>query len=88
MGTIAARDCARINKLTAQVCAALLLAAFQAINLRLKKGELALSDLGQAVETYNEIAAFFKPLEDDRPLEDDLRKTLELIEERHFCLAS
>jgi histidine ammonia-lyase len=86
MGTIAARDCARINKLTAQVCAALLLAAFQAIDLRLKKGELALSDLGQAEKTYNEIAAFFKPLEDDRPLEDDLRKTLGLIEERHFSL--
>jgi histidine ammonia-lyase len=84
MGTIAARDCARINKLTAQVCAALLLAAFQAIDLRLKRGELTLNDLGQTEKTYNEIAAFFKPLEDDRPLEDDLRKTLGLIEERYF----
>ena len=87
MGTIAARDCARINKLTAQVISAVLLAAFQAIDLRLKKGELKLSDLGQAEKTYNEIAAFFKPLIDDRPLEDDLRKTLKLIEERHFSLS-
>ncbi len=86
MGTIAARDCARINKLTAQVTAAALLAAFQAFDLRLKKGELKLSDLGQTEKTYNEIAAYFKPLEDDRQLEDDLRKTLKLIEERHFCL--
>jgi histidine ammonia-lyase len=86
MGTIAARDCARVNKLTAQVAAALLLAAFQAFDLRLKKGELRLSDMGQAEKTYNEIAAFFKPLEDDRPLEDDLRRTLALIEERHFSL--
>ena len=86
MGTIAARDCVRINKLTAQVCSAALLAAFQAIDLRLKKGELKLSDLGQTEKTYNEIAAFFKPLIDDRPLEDDLRTTLQLIEERHFCL--
>jgi histidine ammonia-lyase len=86
MGTIAARDCVRINKLTAQVCAAALLAAFQAIDLRLKKGELKPGGLGLTEKTYNEIAAFFKPLEDDRPLEDDLRKALKLIQERHFCL--
>jgi histidine ammonia-lyase len=86
MGTIAARDCVRVNKLTAQVTAASLLAAFQAIDLRLKKGELTPQHLGQTEKTYNEIAAFFKPLEDDRPLEDDLRKTLELIEQRHFSL--
>jgi len=86
MGTIAARDCVRINKLTSQVTAAMLLAAFQAIDLRLKKGELNKADLGQTEKTYNEIAAFFKPLEDDRQLEDDLRKTLKLIEERHFSL--
>jgi len=86
MGTIAARDCARVNKLTAQVTSAMLLAAFQAIDLRLKKGELKKSDLGQAEKTYGEIASFFKPLEDDRPLEDDLRKTMKLIEERHFSL--
>ncbi|MCL2043173.1 MAG: aromatic amino acid ammonia-lyase [Treponema sp.] len=86
MGTIAARDCARINKLTTQVLAASLLAAFQALTIRLNKGELMLEDLGQAEKTYNEIAGFFKPLEEDRPLEEDLRKALQLIEERHFCL--
>jgi histidine ammonia-lyase len=86
MGTIAARDCARVNKLTAQAAAASLLASFQALNLRLKKGELKPKDLGRAETTYNEIAGFFKPLENDRPLEDDLRKTLELIEQRHFNL--
>ena len=86
MGTIAARDCARVNRLVAQVMAAALLAAFQAIDLRLKKGELTRRDLGRAEKTYNEIAGFFPPLEDDRPLESDLRKTLELIENRHFTL--
>jgi len=86
MGTIASRDCTRVNKLTSQVIAASLLASFQAIDIRLKKGELAPKDLGQTEKTYNEIAAFFKPLEDDRPLEDDLRKTLELIEKKHFSL--
>ena len=86
MGTIAARDCARVNKLTAQVTAAALLASFQAVDIRLKKGELKPRDLGLTEKTYNEIADFFKPVEDDRPLEDDLRKTLELIEKRHFSL--
>ena len=86
MGTIAARDCIRINKLTAQVMAASLLAAFQAIDLRLKKGELTHKDLGHTAKTWNEIAGFFKPLEDDRPLDDDLRKALSLIEERYFNL--
>jgi histidine ammonia-lyase len=86
MGTIAARDCVRINKLTAQVMAASLLAAFQAVDLRLKNGELKYDDLGKIKETFEETSAFFKPLEDDRPLEADLRKTLKLIEEKHFCL--
>ena len=86
MGTIAARDCARVNKLTAQVLAASLLAAFQALNIRIKKGELNSDDLGQAEKTCNEIAGFFKPLEDDRPLEDDLRKALKMIEERIFTV--
>jgi histidine ammonia-lyase len=82
MGTIAARDCVRINKLTAQVMAASLLAAFQAIDLRLKKGELTPQELGAVEKTYHEIADFFKPLEDDRPLEDELRRALRLIEAR------
>jgi len=86
MGTIAARDCTRINKLTSQVLAAALLASFQAIDLRLKNGELKLKSLGQTEKTYNEVAEYFKPLEDDRPLEDDLRKTVSLIEKRHFSL--
>jgi histidine ammonia-lyase len=86
MGTIAARDCARNNELTAQVSAALLLAAFQALHLRLQKGELNAVALGAAKETYDEIAAFFAPLKDDRPLEADLRKTVELIRERRFTV--
>ena len=86
MGTIAARDCVRINKLTSQVMAASLLAAFQAIDLRLKKGELTSPELGLTEKTWHEVAGFFKPLEDDRPLEEDLRRTLTLIEEQRFCL--
>jgi histidine ammonia-lyase len=88
MGTIAARDCVRINKLTAQVMSASLLAAFQALDLRLKKGELKPQDLGPAEKTYREIAGFFKPLEDDRPLEGELRQILQLIEARRLILTN
>jgi histidine ammonia-lyase len=86
MGTIAARDCARINKLTAQVMSASLLASFQALDLRLKMGEITQKDMGPAEQTYLKIADFFKPLENDRPLEGELREALRLIEERHIVL--
>jgi histidine ammonia-lyase len=86
MGTIAARDCVRINKLTAQVMAAVLLAACQALDLRLKKGELTQKELGPTEKTCHEIAVFYKPLENDRPLEKELRQALRLIEERHEAL--
>jgi histidine ammonia-lyase len=86
MGTIAARDCVRINKLTAQVMSASLLTGFQAVNLRIKKSQMTLKKKKKTEKTWNETAAFFKPLEDDRPLEDDLRRTLKLIEERYFTL--
>jgi histidine ammonia-lyase len=88
MGTIAARDCVRINKLTAQVLAASLLAAFQALDLRLKKDELTPQDLGPSEKTYREVTGFFKPLENDRPLEGDLREALKLIEERNNLLTN
>ena len=87
MGTIAARDCSRVNTLTAQIIAACLLAAFQALHLRLEKGELQPGNLGETEKTFNEIAGFFKPLEDDRPLETELRMTLDLIGKRQFSLA-
>jgi histidine ammonia-lyase len=86
MGTTAARDLVKINRLTSQTAAACLLAAFQALDLRLKGNELKTEDLGPAKKTYDEVAAFFKPLKEDRQLEDDLRKALKLIEERHFKL--
>ena len=86
MGTIAARDCARNNELTAQVSAAALLAAFQALHLRLQTGELSPAALGAAGQTRAEIAAFFAPLQDDRPLEADLRKTVAMIRERGFLV--
>ena len=86
MGTIAARDCVRVNTLASQVIAASLLASFQAIDLRLNNNELKQENLGKAKKTYVEIAGFFNALEDDRAMEQDLRKAVALIEARHFKL--
>jgi histidine ammonia-lyase len=86
MGTIAARDLVRVNELVTQVLAASLLAAFQALHLRLKSGELKAADLGQTERTYAETAAFFRPLADDRPLDEDLRTAVELIQAGRFSL--
>ncbi|MDR1318262.1 MAG: aromatic amino acid ammonia-lyase [Treponema sp.] len=81
MGTIAARDCVRVLELGAQVAAAALLAAAQALNLRFGKGSLPET---AAAETCGRVFSYFAPLEDDRPLDGDLRKTVEYIGSRFF----
>jgi histidine ammonia-lyase len=86
MGTIAARDCIRVLELTEQVGAATLLAAAQALGLRLKQGELSPERIAGVEETRNQTASFFAPLEDDRVMDGDLRKAVELIRERYFAV--
>lgn len=82
MGTIAARDCLRVLELTEQVAAALVLATAQAAELRFR-GEKpmltpACANFVGAVRAHSEF------LDEDRPLEGDLRRTTELIRERHW----
>ena len=82
MGTIAARDCLRVLELTEQVAAALVLATTQAAELRFR-GETpmltpACAGFVGAVRAHSEF------LDEDRPLEGDLRRTTELIRERHW----
>ena len=86
MGTIAARDCVRVNELTAQTLAASLLAAAQALYLRLQKGELTAEAMRGVERTYTEVLSYFAPLEDDRPLDTDLRKTVTRIVEGFFSV--
>jgi histidine ammonia-lyase len=86
MGTIAARDCIRIITLTSQVLAASLLAAVQALRLRLNKDEFTHDTLKGVENTYNEVFSYFKFLEDDRPLDGDLRATVEKIENKAFSV--
>jgi histidine ammonia-lyase len=85
MGTIAARDCIRVLELTEQVEAALLLAATQALNLRLRQGALP-SGVKGTRETVDQVNAIFPFLEEDRPLESALRNVLALTRARHWRL--
>ncbi|HBL16473.1 MAG: histidine ammonia-lyase [Elusimicrobia bacterium GWA2_69_24] len=80
MGTIAARDCLRVLELTEQTAAAALMGALQGVELRTRGKELPPSlltpgsrDLLAAVRGR---VAF---LDEDRPLEEDLRWLLDQI---------
>ena len=86
MGTIAARDCIRILELSEQVAAACLLAAAQAVRLRLNQGTINAETIAGIQKTCDQVFSYYEFLEDDRPLEKDLRKTLDLIQKKFFEL--
>ncbi len=78
LGTIAARDCLRVMELTEQVAVATLLAALQGLELRMRNGELKIESLPQGVvEILNSVRSRAAFVEEDRPLESDLRWLLE-----------
>jgi len=80
LGTIAARDCLRIMELTEQVAVATLLGALQGLELRMRSGELKASSLPDGVaQLFNSVRAKVPFVEEDRPLEKDLRWLLEQI---------
>ncbi|HED18847.1 MAG TPA: aromatic amino acid lyase [Gammaproteobacteria bacterium] len=87
MGTIAARDCLRVIELSEQVTVATLLAACQALELRRQQDERLEQHLTTAVkEMQQQILSEFSLLEEDRPLEGELRKFLDLVRQREFEL--
>lgn len=87
MGTIAARDCMRVLVLTEQVTAASLLAATQALVLRKRHNELDETHLSEGLKAITEsVLSEFEPVEEDRPLEADLRHFMTLIQNRHWEL--
>jgi histidine ammonia-lyase len=83
MGTIAARDALRVIELTEQVLAAVMLGGAQAWDLRAREsrpaGEALSSELGDFTRTIRTYSAF---VEEDRPLEGDLRALLNAIRRR------
>ncbi len=87
MGTIAARDCLRVIELTQQVCAATMLACVQGIELRQRQGDLKDAQLTLAVRKFcTQIRKFSAFVDEDRPLEKDLRKMMELIDSEFWNL--
>ncbi len=87
MGTIAARDCLRVLQLTEQVAAASVLAATQALALRKKQGELRDEQLTKAVRAMQDsVLTEFEFVDEDRPLEADLRHTIARIQRREWQL--
>jgi histidine ammonia-lyase len=87
MGTIAARDCLRNLQLTEQVAAAALLAACQALELRIQSNELNEQTLSAEIQAMKkDIFGSFEFITEDRPLESTLRKFVELIQNKHWPL--
>ncbi|WP_354622776.1 aromatic amino acid ammonia-lyase [Psychromonas sp. MME2] len=87
MGTIAARDCLRVLQLSEQVTAASLLAATQALVLRKRHNELDENHFSEGLQSMmNAVLSEFVPVDEDRPLEADLRKFMALIEAQHWQL--
>ncbi|HEX5055459.1 MAG TPA: aromatic amino acid ammonia-lyase [Gammaproteobacteria bacterium] len=87
MGTIAARDCLRSLQLTEQVAAAALLAASQALELRLRAGEIKEQTLSAGILAMRKnVFEHFEFMTEDRPLESALRQFVELIQHKQWAL--
>ena len=87
MGTIAARDALRVNELTAQTAAVHVLATAQAIDIRLKRGELTPELIGPRIGAQLEtIRMEFPFLGEDRPMDDDLASLTEQILSGDFAV--
>jgi len=86
MGTIAARDCVRVLELTEQVAVAALLAGTQALDLRRRQQRLTWDHLSQGLCSLHKEVRIHSPfVEEDRPLEKDLRLMLELVRKKKFA---
>jgi histidine ammonia-lyase len=87
MGTIASRDCLRVLELTEQVASASLLAASQAIELRKRQDELDEQHMSHRLKKMqSDILNEFEFVNEDRPLEADLRKFMMFIQQQHWTL--
>ncbi|WKD49936.1 HAL/PAL/TAL family ammonia-lyase [Microbulbifer spongiae] len=87
MGTIAARDCIRVIELTEQVAASALMIAWQGIQLRIRSNSILWNSLSYSLKnTIKQVSDQFTLLEEDRELEDALRRFVSLIQKRHWRL--
>lgn len=87
MGTISSRDCLRVIELSQQVCAATILACAQGIQLRIQQNDLKEEDLSLPVqEFYHSVRKISDFVDEDRPLEEDLRTMIKHINQEHWNL--
>ena len=87
MGTISARDALRILELTEQIAAGSLLAVAQGLELRLKMGQLARDEIsGNLNSTFDQVREQVSFLQEDRELEQDLRKLTACIRNQKWQL--
>jgi histidine ammonia-lyase len=87
MGTIAARDCLRVLELSEQVTAAMLMAAMQGVELRIRAGELCEERLQSGMSEMRErFLSRFAFLSEDRPLDEELRDISGAIRDRSWSL--
>ncbi|MDR1367892.1 MAG: aromatic amino acid ammonia-lyase [Candidatus Accumulibacter sp.] len=87
LGTIAARDALRVLELTEQAAAALALACAQGIALRGRQAGAEFPGMEAAPQGFVEdIFRFFDFVEEDRAMENDLRKMVSMIRERRWDL--
>lgn len=84
MGTIAARDCLRVLQLTEQVAAASLLVACQGVRLRLRNEGAEVPP--QVMAFIDEIATRSAFVDEDRPLEAELRALVQAIRQQPWKL--
>lgn len=84
MGTIAARDALRVIELTEQVMVASLLAAWQGVQLR-NPDPLALGSSLHALLEF--VSDNFNLVIEDRPLENELRAFIKLVQQRALPLS-
>jgi len=87
MGTISARDALRVLRLTEQVVAAQLLAACQAVEIRLRRGELDPMELTPALRVFHsDVLELVPPIEQDRALDAELVTLVQAIQSRRWNL--
>jgi histidine ammonia-lyase len=87
MGTIAARDCLRVLELTEQVVVAGLLSAAQALDLREADSSFDHAAITPVLAGMRDsIREQVAKVEEDRPLEADLRHMLALVRRKHWEL--
>lgn len=87
MGTIAARDSVRVLELTEQVAAAAMLAATQAIELRVRAGDIDREHITSGVQaSIDQSFELFDFLTEDRPLEGALRASVAAIRAQQWEL--